>query len=125
MPPSLATLRVYVADCPGETVAEGEEPDADVTVKSWPVPLSATACGLPGALSEMLMLPLRVPPAVGLKVTLIVQLAPSLTLLPQLFVCEKSPLTVIPEIDSPAFPELVRVMACATAGPFHLSREVD
>jgi hypothetical protein len=43
MPPSLPTLRIYVADCPGETAAEVEDPDADVTVKSWPVPLSATA----------------------------------------------------------------------------------
>jgi hypothetical protein len=42
MPPSLPTLKVYVADCPGETAAEVEEPDAGATVKSWPVPLSAT-----------------------------------------------------------------------------------
>jgi hypothetical protein len=41
-PFSPPTLKVYVADCPGATVAEVEEPEAAATVKSWPVPLSAT-----------------------------------------------------------------------------------
>jgi hypothetical protein len=41
-PLSPPTLKVYVADCPGATVAEVEEPEAGATVKSWPVPLSAT-----------------------------------------------------------------------------------
>jgi len=40
-----------------------------------PVPLSETVCGLPDALSVTLKAALRVPLAVGLKVTLIVQLA--------------------------------------------------
>jgi len=39
-----------------------------------PVPDNATFCGLPAALSVMLTAALRVPMAVGLKVTLIVQL---------------------------------------------------
>jgi hypothetical protein len=47
----------------------------EVSVKAArPVPVSATLCGLPVALSEMLKVPLRVPVAVGLKVTLTVQL---------------------------------------------------
>jgi hypothetical protein len=82
-PPSPTKLKEYVADWPGAAVADVEEPDDAASVKSWPVPLSAMACGLPGALSEMLMLPVGVPPAVGLKVTLIVQFAPALTLVPQ------------------------------------------
>ena len=48
-----------------------------------PLPLSDTCCGLPAALSVTLRDALRVPLAVGLKVTLIVQLAPTANELPQ------------------------------------------
>jgi len=48
-----------------------------------PVPLSGTCCGLPEALSVTLTAALRVPVAVGLKVTLIVQLAAAASELPQ------------------------------------------
>jgi hypothetical protein len=41
-PSSPATLKVYVAGFPGVTVAEGEELEATASLKSWPVPLSAT-----------------------------------------------------------------------------------
>jgi hypothetical protein len=41
-PSSPVKLKMYAADCPGETVAELEKPDATASVKSWPVPLSAT-----------------------------------------------------------------------------------
>ena len=51
-----------------------------------PVPERLTVWVLPLALSAMLRVPLRVPVAVGVKVTLIVQLAPAATLVPQLFV---------------------------------------
>jgi hypothetical protein len=44
--PSLAALKVYVADCPGATAAEVGEPEAAASVKSWPVPLSAIVWGL-------------------------------------------------------------------------------
>ena len=40
-PPSPPTLKVYVADCPGATVAEVGEPDGAASAKSWPIPLSA------------------------------------------------------------------------------------
>jgi hypothetical protein len=46
------------------------------------------------ALSVMVTDPVLVPAAVGLKVTLRVQLAPAATLEPQLLVWEKSPFTV-------------------------------
>src|SRR5580700_8090071 len=42
-----------------------------------PVPLSATVCGLPVALSAMLRVATSTPTAVGVKVTPIVQLAPA------------------------------------------------
>jgi hypothetical protein len=51
-----------------------------------PVPVRLTVCGLPAALSEMLTVAVRVPVAVGLKVTLIVQLLFAATELPQVFV---------------------------------------
>jgi hypothetical protein len=72
-----------------------DEPDGAVKVKSSPVPVSATLCGLPTALSVMVRAPVLVPPAVGLKVTLRVQLLPAATLAPQVFVWEKSPLAVM------------------------------
>jgi hypothetical protein len=52
------------------------------------VALNATVCGLPGALSEMLSVAEKVPAAVGVKMTLMVQLAPGaiVTPLPQLLV---------------------------------------
>jgi hypothetical protein len=55
-----------------------------------PVPLSATICGLLPALSRTLNVPLRVPRAVGLKLTEIVQLLAPLSVAGQLLVCEKS-----------------------------------
>ena len=85
------------------------EPAGGANVKSCPVPLRATVWGLGTTLSAMLTAPVRVPPAVGLKVTEIVQLAPALRLLAQVFVWEKSPLTVIPEIVSVALPVLFTV----------------
>jgi hypothetical protein len=42
--------------------------------------------------------------AVGVNVTAIPQLAPAASKLPQLFVCEKSPLVAIPEMVSGAVP---------------------
>lgn len=78
-----------------------------------PVPVRVTVCGLPVALSETETAPVRAPAAVGLKVTLMVQLAPFACDVPQLFVCEKSaalaPVIVIPEIESVPLPVLNRV----------------
>ena len=51
-----------------------------------PVPVRLTDCGLPEALSVMLRLLDRVPEAVGVNVTLMLQLAPAATELPQVLV---------------------------------------
>ena len=51
-----------------------------------PLPLRATVCGLPLALSVTDRVPLRVPVAVGVKLTLILQLAPLPKLALQLLV---------------------------------------
>ena len=65
----------------------------------------------------MLTAAVRVPVAVGLKVTLIVQLAPAATELPQVFVWAKSPalvpVTEMPLIVSAALPVLLNVTVCA------------
>ena len=71
----------------GDRVAFGPE--------TTPVALKATDCGLPGALSAIDNVPVRVPICVGLNVTLIVQLARGATLEPQLCVWLKSPLAVM------------------------------
>jgi hypothetical protein len=51
-----------------------------------PVPVRPMLCGLPDALSAIATVPVRVPLAVGLNVTLIVQFPPAATEPPQLFV---------------------------------------
>ncbi len=76
-----------------------------------PVPLRATLCGEPVALSVIVRLPFRVPVAVGVKVTEIVQLAPAAKLVPHVLVCAKSPDAAIDVIVRAAVPELVIVTA--------------
>ena len=81
-----------------------------------PVPLKLAVCGLPVALSATLRVPLRVPVAVGLNVTLMAQLALAARvegLKGQLLVWAKSPLLVpvmlMLAIVSAELPLLVRV----------------
>jgi hypothetical protein len=73
------------------------EPEGVVMVKSCPVPVRLTVCALPVELlllSVIVSVPVRGPPASGVKVTLIVQDPPAATLAPQLFVCAKFPLVL-------------------------------
>jgi hypothetical protein len=82
-----------------------------------PVPLRETVCGLPGALSVTERVPLRLPVALGVKVTLTVQLAPAANELPQVLVSAKSP-ALVPVIAMPVMlkvvvPTLVRVTVFA------------
>ena len=88
-----------------------------LTAGALPVPVSATVCGLPGSESAMLTEAVRVPEAVGAKVTEIVQLAPCASELPQAFVCEKSaalaPVMLMLLMVKLALPVLLRVTLCA------------
>jgi hypothetical protein len=68
-----------------------------------PVPAKLTVCGLPGALSVIVMAPLLLPSAVGVKVTEMAQLAPAPTVDPHVLVWAKSPLLL------PVMAMLVRV----------------
>ena len=63
-----------------------------------PVPESDTVCGLPEALSVIVRVPLRLPDALGVKVTVTVQLPLGPITLPQLFVSAKSPVVAMWEI---------------------------
>ena len=81
-----------------------------------PVPVKLMVCGLPAALSAMLIVAVRDPATVGVKVVLMVQLLPAATLLPQVFVCAKSPGFVpaseMLEMLRVAFPVLESVTVC-------------
>ena len=89
------------------------------TLTVVPLPLSATTCGEPDALSAILTAPARAPDATGLKLTVIVQLAFAARLAPQLSVCVNElafvPVIVIPVIDSVAVPSFVRVIGIVAA----------
>ena len=91
--------------CAGKVKEAGER----LTTGAVPVPvrLMVWVAGL--ALSLMVTAPVRVPAAVGLKVTLRVQLAPTATLEPQVLVWEKSPLTVMLVMRRVALPVFLRV----------------
>jgi len=56
-----------------------------------PLPTTGTFCGLPTALSTIAMVALRISSPVGVKVTVMVQLALVCMLAPHVFVCVKSP----------------------------------
>ena len=84
-------------------------------VAASPVPVSATVCGLPEALSVVVRVPVRVPEAVGVKVTVTTHSARALSVAPappQLFDCAKSPEVAIPVIESGLLPVFVRMMGC-------------
>ena len=73
-------------------------PTVNTTLAS-PVPERAMVCvGDPLLLSVIVIRPLREPDAVGVNVTVIVQLELTGIPAPQLLVCEKSPVATIEEI---------------------------
>ena len=75
-----------------------------------PVPLRLTVCGLFAAASVNVSAPVRVPAAVGEKVTPILQLAPAATLPPQvLLAMAKSPVVAILVKVRAVFSLLVKV----------------
>ena len=78
-----------------------------------PVPVRATVCGLPVALSVTVIAPVRAPAAVGVKITEIVQLAAGATDAPQVLVWLKSPLGVMLAMVRVAVPVLVSVTTWA------------
>ena len=78
-----------------------------------PVPVRATVCGLPVALSVTVMVPGWLPVAVGVKVTVMVQLAPAATEVPQVLVWAYGALAAMLVMLSAPVPPLVSVTVCA------------
>jgi hypothetical protein len=78
-----------------------------------PVPVNETVCGLPGALSATESVPVRVPVAVGVNVTEILQFEPAASVVEQVFVCAKSPVREIPMPVNVDVPSLYSVTICA------------
>jgi hypothetical protein len=108
-----ARSTVKIAVCPGTTVRLSQ---VVVSEKFCTVAVMGTVCGLPAALSATLRdaVALPLPPfAVGVNVTLIVQLAPAASAVPQLLFCVNSlafvPANPIDVMVSGALPLLVRV----------------
>lgn len=91
-------------------VADSGEFLGVASAKSCPVPLSAAVWGLFVALSVSVSVPVRLPVAVGVKVTLIVQLEPAVTELPQVLVWAKSPEALMRSGVRAPMPGLFRVM---------------
>ena len=113
VPVLLSVMGVLVLVEPTSTPLKLRLPGVRVAPGATPVPLMATLCGLPLALSVTFTADDRLPVLVGLKVTLMVQLAFAAKEDGQVLVCAKSLAlaldTLIPVIDSDAVPVLVRV----------------
>ena len=94
---------------PTACAAKVKEAGERLTTGAVPVPVRLTVWVAGLALSVMVKEPLREPLAVGVKVTLRVQLALAARLAPQVLVWEKSPLTVMLVMLRVALPVLLRV----------------
>jgi hypothetical protein len=91
--------------CAGKVKEVGER----LTTGAVPVPVRLTVWVAGLALSAMVIEPLREPVAVGVKITLRVQLALAASLEPQVLVWEKSPLAVMLVMLRVALPVLLSV----------------
>ena len=89
------TCKLYVAEDPTVTVAEVELPATVVRAKSVAAPVRLTEAGPPMASSTTVREPVRLPMAVGAKVTLKEQDAPGAREIPHALVCEKSPVILM------------------------------
>jgi hypothetical protein len=63
-------------------------------------------------LSTIVSVPVREPPAVGPNASAIEQFEPAASEVPQVFVCAKSPVAEMLEMESEALPVFVTVMVC-------------
>jgi hypothetical protein len=109
----LVTVTCFVgAATPGAVAVKARLVEDSTT--AFPVPLTATVCGEPGALSATPRSALSEPADLGAKVMAMVQLAPTATLAPQVLVwlneLASVPVKLIPVNESAAVPEFVRVI---------------
>jgi hypothetical protein len=94
---------------PSGCAAKVKEVGERLTTGAAPVPVRLTVWVTGLALSVMVTTPLLIPVAVGLKVTLRVQLALAARLEPQVLVWEKSPLAVMLVMLRTALPVFLSV----------------
>ena len=87
---------------------------ARLVVEPMPLPVRPTVSGLLLALLVTVREPVRVPPAVGVNLTVTVH-EPLTAMLVQLLVWLKSPVTETPETVAALVPELVTVTVCVAA----------
>lgn len=118
----LVSVAVNVTDWP---TTEGLSEEASVVRSSAgsPVPVSVTVCGLAWlvALSEIVKVPVRVPVAEGVNVTLMTQFAPAATLPPQSSVSAKSEafvprITRLEIVSGALLPLVLNVVPCVALG---------
>jgi hypothetical protein len=114
---SVVDCAALVAPATAEKVSvagESETPGAEGAV---PVPLSATVCGVPLALSAMESDAAKLAAEAGVNVTETVQLAPAASELPHVLVSAKSvgfaPVMVMLVIVNAALPVFISVIVCA------------
>ncbi len=112
-PPAGLMLSEKLPVCPAVTLADAFVAE---TEKSAPTPNRNILCGLPNALSLMVTAAVLLFPAVGVKATLIAQLAWTSSELPHVFDWVKSaplvPVTMIPVMLSGVLPLLLSVAPC-------------
>src|SRR5437588_11003734 len=103
-----------LADRAAVPMAEvGETESAHSAAALEPVPVRLTVCGLPVTLFVTLKLPVRVPDAVGVNVTLMLQFPPAASEPPHVLLAAKSPLATMLVIVSAALPVFDGVTVCA------------
>jgi hypothetical protein len=133
-PPDGLNTNLKLALCPALTVCEVGEPDTGPIRKSWETPDRAMVCGFPGAVSLIIRLAARGPPALGVNVTETLQLPPIAKEPGQLFVWLKSvlfvPVTLMAVMLRAALPVFTRVTAAGglvlpTVSVARLTRLVD
>ena len=112
--PLAVRVTVVVVLLPGAT-GDGVGTVMATAGAGTPVPLNEMTCGLSGASSVTVMVPVRCPVVVGVKTTEISHVLPTSKksrLVVQVLVEEKSPLAVIEEMPRRAKPLLERLMYC-------------
>jgi len=110
-------LFVIVMVCAGEVVLTRWTPKLlklageNDSAGAVPVPDKDAVCGLPPRASSAIeSMPERLPDAVGVNVTLILQMALGARAVPHVLLCAKSPLTEIELMLSVALPEFMSVI---------------
>lgn len=94
--PSLYSVMLWEVVVPGICAGKARLLGISVIALAAPTPVSAMVwLGLPGSLSLSVTVPVRVPAAVGLKATVIVQFRPALSVLGQVLLSGKSPLLLL------------------------------